>query len=88
MLINLVKIKNIKKLGSLEYRGAVQSIYNLNYNVPKEVCLVFHNGSNFSYNFIIKKFIEEFERKLTCLAENTAKIHKRFSSNRKRSQKN
>ena len=37
-----------------EYRGAVHSICNLNCSVPKENPVVFHNGSNYDYHFIIK----------------------------------
>ena len=38
-----------------EYRGAAQSICNLKYSVPKKVRIVFHNGSNYDYHFIIKE---------------------------------
>ena len=42
-----------------EYRGAAHSICNLKYSVPKEVPLVFDNGSNYDYRFIIKELAEE-----------------------------
>ena len=29
-----------------EYRGAVHSICNLKYSVPKKIPIAFHNGSN------------------------------------------
>ena len=29
------------------YRGAAHSICSLKYNVPKEIFIVFHNGSNY-----------------------------------------
>ena len=35
--------------------------------------IAFHNGSNYDYHFIIKKVVEEFEKQLTCLEENTKK---------------
>ena len=38
-----------------EYRGAAHSIGNLKLNVSNEILLVFHNGSNYHYHFIIKK---------------------------------
>ena len=43
-----------------EYRGAADSIYNLKYSVPKNIPIVFHNGSNYDYHFIIKELGEEF----------------------------
>ena len=37
-----------------KYRGAVYSIYNLTFNVPNEIPVVFHKGSNYDSHFIIK----------------------------------
>ena len=42
-----------------ESRGAVQSICNLKYSVTKEIPIIFHNGSNYDYCFIIKELAEE-----------------------------
>ena len=71
------KIKNIDKLRSLslyrEYRGAAHSMCNLKYSVPKTIPIVFHNGYNYDYHFIIKKLAEEFKKQLTWLGENTEK---------------
>ena len=50
-----------------EYRGAVHSICNLIYSAPNKIPIVFHNGSNYDYHFIIKELAEQF----TCLGENT-----------------
>ena len=55
-----------------EYRGAGHRICNLNYNVPRKIPKVFHNGSNYDYQFIIKD-LTEFLKKFTCLGENTEK---------------
>ena len=38
-----------------KYRGAVHSICNLKCKTPKEIPVVFHNGSTYDYYFIIKK---------------------------------
>ena len=38
-----------------EYRCAAHSICNLKYSLPKEIRIVFHNGSNYDYHFIIKE---------------------------------
>ena len=56
-----------------EYRGAAYSICNLNYSVPKEISIVFHNGSNYDYHYILKEFAEEFEGQPTCYEENSKK---------------
>ena len=56
-----------------EYRRAAHSIWNLKYSVPKETLIVFHNGSNYDYHFIIKVLAEKFEKKFTYLRENTEK---------------
>ena len=54
-------------------RGAVHSICNSKYNVPKEIPVVFHNGSKYDYHFIIKELAKTFEREFNCLGENTKK---------------
>ena len=41
--------------------------------MPKKIPIVFHNGSNYDYHFIIKKLAEEFKKQLTCLGQNTEK---------------
>ena len=41
--------------------------------MPNEIPVVFYNGSNYDYHFLIKKFANEFEGKLECLGENTEK---------------
>ena len=56
-----------------EYRGAAHSICNLKYSVPKKIPIVFHNGSNYDYHFIIKELAEEFKKQFTCSGENTEK---------------
>ena len=40
--------------------------------------MVFHNGSNYVYRFIIKEAAKESEGKFRCLGENTEK-YKNFS---------
>ena len=56
-----------------KYRGAAHNICNLRYKVPKEIPIVFHNGSIYDYNFIIKELVKEFEGNFECLGENTEK---------------
>ena len=56
-----------------EYKAAVHSKCNLKYSVPKNISIVFHNGSSYDYYFIIKELAEELQKQFTCLGENTEK---------------
>ena len=56
-----------------KYRGTAHDICNLRYKIPKEIPVVFHNGSTYDYHFIIKELAEEFEGEFECLGENTEK---------------
>ena len=56
-----------------KYRGTVHNICNLRYKIPKEVPIVFHNGSIYDYHFIIKELVKEFDGNFECLGENTEK---------------
>ena len=56
-----------------EYRGVAHDICNLRYKIPKEIPILFHNGSTYDYHFIIKELAEEFEGEFECLGENTEK---------------
>ena len=50
-----------------ECRDAAHSTCNLKYSVLQNIPVVFHNGSNYDYNFIIKELAEEFKKQFTCL---------------------
>ena len=56
-----------------KYRGAAHSNCNLNYEITKEIPVVFHNGSKYDYHFIIKQLAREFKCNFECLGENTEK---------------
>ena len=56
-----------------KYRGAAHNVCNLRYKIPKEIPIVFHNGSTYDYHFIIKELVKEFEGNFDCLGENTEK---------------
>ena len=56
-----------------KYRGATHNICNLRYKIPKEIPIVFHNGSTYDYHFIIKELVKEFDGNFECLGENTEK---------------
>ena len=57
-----------------KYKGATHSICNLRYKTPKEISVLFHNGSTYDYHLIIKKLAKEFEGQFECLGENTEKF--------------
>ena len=65
-------IRVIKKIIG-KYRGAAHNICNLRYKIPKEIPVVFHNGSTHDYHFIIKELVKEFNGNFECLGENTEK---------------
>ena len=44
-----------------KYRGAAHNICNLGYKVPKEIPVVFHNGSTYDYHFIMKELTKDLE---------------------------
>ena len=54
-------------------RTAAHNICNLRYKTLKEIPVVFHNGSTYDYDFIIKELAEEFEGQFEYLEENTDK---------------
>ena len=43
-----------------KYRSAMDGICNLRYSVLKKDPIVFYNGSNYDYKFIIKRLAEDF----------------------------
>ena len=45
----------------------------MRYKIPKEIPVVFHNGSTYYYHFIIKELVKEFDGNFECLRENTEK---------------
>ena len=56
-----------------KYRGAAHNKCNLRYKIPKNIPVIFHNGSTYDYHFIIKELACEFEGNFECLGENTEK---------------
>ena len=55
-----------------KYGGATHTC-NLRYKIPKNIPVIFHNGSTYGYHFIIKELASEFEGNFECLGENTEK---------------
>ena len=69
--------KNYKERDHCHYTGkdraAAHNICNLRDKVPKEIPVVFHNGSTYDYHFIIKELVKEPEGNFDCSGENTEK---------------
>ena len=58
-------------------RGAAHNKCNLNYKVPKDIPIIFHNAS-YDTSFIINQLAEEFKGELNCIGE-TMEKHITFS---------
>ena len=75
--ISPIKSRNYKVRDHCHYtgkfRGATHNIWNFRYKTPKEILVVFHNGSTYDYHFIINQLAKEFNGQLECLRENTEK---------------
>ena len=56
-----------------KYRGAAHNTCNLKYKIPKNIPVIFHNGSTYDYHFIIRELASEFDGNFECLGENTEK---------------
>ena len=53
-----------------KYRGAAHNICYLKYKTPKEIIVIFHNGSTYDYHFIIKELAKESDDQFECLGQN------------------
>ena len=49
-----------------KYRGAAHSICNLRYTKPKEIPVMFHNGSTYDYHFVIKELAKHVKDNLNA----------------------
>ena len=56
-----------------KYRRAAHNTCNLRYKVPKNILVIFDNGSTYDYHFIIKELASEFDGNFECLGENIEK---------------
>ena len=55
------------------YRGAAHNDCNLRHKIPKNIPIVFHNGSMYDYHFLIKELAEKIDGNFECLGENMEK---------------
>ena len=72
-----------------KFSATARGIFNLRYKTPKEIPVVFHNGSTYDNHFIINELAKEFDGQFECLGENTEKyitfsvpIKKEFDNNK------
>ena len=56
-----------------KYGGAAHNTCNLRYKIPKNIPVIFHNGSTYDYHFIIRELASGFDGNFECLGENTEK---------------
>ena len=56
-----------------KYRGAAHNTCNLKYKIPKNIPVIFHNGSTYDYHFTIRELASKFDGNFECLGENTEK---------------
>ena len=79
--------KNSKKFSKdkIIKKSEIITILQVNIEVQHIVFVIFHNGSNYDYRFIVKDYVYEFEGQFECLGENTEECY--FYSNRTRSYK-
>ena len=74
-----IRRKNLEKSEKSEVIVIIQEnieellTCNLNYRIPTEIPVVFHNGSTYDYHVIIRQLGREFKDNFDCLGENTEK---------------
>ena len=61
-----------------KYMGAAHNTCNLRYKIPKNIPIIFHNGSTYDYHFIIKELACEFDGNFECLGGKHLKIYNFF----------
>ena len=54
-----------------KYRGVAHSECNLRYKVSKVIPVVFHNGSTYDNQFVIRQLIKDFKGYFGRIGENT-----------------
>ena len=63
-----------------KYRSTEHRISYSKYSTPKEIPVIFYNGSNYDYYFVVKEVANELEEEFNCLGQNTEK-YRTFSVN-------
>ena len=70
-LIKIVKITKIRDHCHFtgKYRGVVNSMCNLKYKVPKNIAVIFHNGSIYDNHLIIRQISKDLMVILSVLVK-------------------
>ena len=55
------------------FRDAAHNNCNLRYKIPKEIPVVFHNGSTYDFHFVITQLTEKVNGEFECIGENMEK---------------
>ena len=63
-----------------KYWGAAHNTCNLRYKDPKNIPVIFHNGSTYDYHFVIKELAGEFDGNFECLGEIYVPIKKKIEN--------
>ena len=61
MIKNIIKSEIIIMHFTGKYRSAAHNLCKLRYKTPKEIPVVFNNGSEYGYHFIIIELAEELK---------------------------
>ena len=80
LIINSIMTKVFVKLKRIVIMLVNTEVINIvsKYRLPKEILVIFYNGSNYDYYFSIKEPAKEFKGEFICLEEK-AKKYKTFS---------
>ena len=75
VLIMMIKTRKIRDHYHCprNYRGATNNTWDLWYQTPKEISVVFHNDSTCDYHSIIKEVAKECKGEFKYLGENREK---------------
>ena len=79
----MVKIKVIEKseiiiVMQVNIEGQHKVFANSKFNVPNEISVVFDNGSNYDYHFVMRELANKCEGQFECLGESKEE-YKTFS---------
>ena len=81
MTIRNTTKSNITVITVINIRVPAHNVCNLRNKTPKDILVVFHNGSRYDYHFTIKELAEEFDGQFESLGKKTENF---FCTNREK----